>query len=96
MHLSNLLILALAAPLASAWTFTYGRPSHVADGHANRGCRSINHPKGVRFSWDRGFFENCCIRLYGDASCHDQIGYSCPDWSKVSSQRIRGYKVTSC
>lgn len=71
---------------AAAWTFTFGEPGKVDDGDDNKGCTGISHPKNVEYSWDRGFWEDCCIRLYSDAKCADQAGFSCPAWEKTSSQ----------
>jgi len=96
MQLKTVIILALAAPLTSAWTFTYGNPRRVDDGRNNKGCTGISHARGVTFSWDRGWFESCCVRLYSDRSCRTQVGFSCKDWGRQSSQPLASYKVTDC
>ena len=92
MHLSTILLLPA---LTSAWTLTLGRD--VWEGKKNRGCTGTNHAAGERLDWDRGFFESCCIRLYGNNQCKDpQAGISCPDWKKTLSQPVRSFQVTNC
>jgi hypothetical protein len=79
--------LFILAPAISAWTFTYGAQGSqgVSQGTANKACAAIYHPAGSTFEWDRGFFEDCCIRLYADANCQAQVGFSCSDWTKDAS-----------
>jgi hypothetical protein len=91
-------VLLALSPAVSAWSFTYGPDGAqgVGSGSANQGCKGIYHPSGATFEWDRGFFEDCCIHLYGDGNCQAQVGLSCPDWEKTASQDLWSYKVTDC
>ncbi len=82
------------------WTFTWrdvsGTPG-VADGDDNHDCTPIKHSRGQEFEWDRGFLEDCCIRLYRSADCTGtQAGFSCNDWTKSASGNLRSFKVTNC
>lgn len=79
----------------TAWTFTDGF-GRVYDGRGNKGCSTEDTNKGQVFEWDRGRSENCCIRLYQKRGCDTQVGFSCPDWKKTSSQPHRSFKVTDC
>jgi hypothetical protein len=89
-----LTILSLATAAQAGWTFTYS--GGVKDGSGNKGCTKITHKAGREFNWDRSTFSSCCIRLYSDSSCKNQVGYSCPDWKKVASRDLNSFKVTSC
>ena len=63
-----LLILSLLSVQTFAWT-----GGSVFDGHRNRACTRKFTAKGSRLSWERGFFEDCCIRLYSGSSCSNQM-----------------------
>ena len=70
-----LLILSFLSVQTFVWMLVLG--SSVFDGRKNRAyTRKFATIKGSRFSWERGFFEDCCIRLYSGSSCSNQIGFS--------------------
>lgn len=96
-----LLAVVVLTDSASAWTYTWRNSlsqATVASGTGNTGCKGISHAGGKEFSWDRGhwWWDSCCISLYRDGSCGSRNGYSCDDWTKVSSEGISSYKVTDC
>ena len=89
-------VFAIALPsLASAWTYVDGY-GHTFSGSKDKGCTAQDTRAGQTFSWDRGFFEDCCIHLYETAGCGSEVGLSCKDWKKASSKVLRGFKVTNC
>ena len=69
-----LLILSFLSVQTFAWTLVLG--GSVFDGRRNRACTRKFAAKGSYLSWERGFFEDCCIRLYSGSSCSNQIGFS--------------------
>ncbi|KAF2730995.1 hypothetical protein EJ04DRAFT_514903 [Polyplosphaeria fusca] len=86
--------LPLLLPAASAWTLVLA--NRVWDGTGNKGCTPATTPAGSTLDWDRAWLSDCCVHLYNDASCSSQVGYSCKDWKKTTSQRISTFKVTNC
>ncbi|KAI9665573.1 MAG: hypothetical protein M1831_001716 [Alyxoria varia] len=97
---ATLLLTALVANSATAWTFTWRQSNntpHVANGGGNKGCSGISHAKGKTFEWDRALFSDCCIKVYTNSKCSgDPAGYSCGDWTKKASVDLGSYKVESC
>ena len=87
-------VLALCFVLTESWTLSLG--GTVFDGSSNRGCTAHGHPQGQTFSWNRGFFESCCVHLYSDTGCSNQIGVSCPPWEQQASRDINGFSVSDC
>lgn len=91
-------LLALTLPSltsAAAWTFVDGY-GHTFSGDKNRGCTAQDTNKGQEFSWNRGWFKDCCIHLYERRGCESEVGLSCPDWKKKSSKKLQSFKVTDC
>ncbi|KAK1753304.1 hypothetical protein QBC47DRAFT_388174 [Echria macrotheca] len=90
----KLLTILSLTTAASAWTFTFS--GGVRDGKGNKGCTGITHSKGQTFEWDRAFLSDCCIHLYDDNHCGNEVGFSCSDWKKTSSRDLYSFKVTNC
>jgi len=89
-------LLAIILP-AQAWAWTYVDGSgSVFDGRRNVGCTKSITPAGKTFDWDRGFFEDCCIHLYAEPGCVNQVGFSCSDWKKPASRNLGAFTVTNC
>lgn len=90
-----LFILSLISVQAFAWTLTLG--GKVFDGDSNKACTAVTANSGSQLEWDRGFFEDCCVRLHSDPNCAtQQIGFSCDDWEKVLGQDVKAFQVTNC
>ena len=90
------LLLVLPSCVNAGWLFIYGNPQNVDQGGSDQGCKAITNRAGTEFQWSRSFFSNCCIRLYRDSHCGQENGISCPDWTKIASQNVFGYRVTDC
>lgn len=89
-------IMALMPSVHAGWSFIYGSPKDVDSGDGDQGCKAITNKAGTDFQWHRSFWSNCCIHMYKDNHCGQQVGISCPDWSKTSSQNLYSYRVTDC
>ena len=90
------IVMAVMPSVHAGWSFIYGNPKNVDSGKGNQGCKAITNRAGTEFKWDRSFFSDCCIHLYKDNHCGQQVGISCPDWSKTASQNLFSYRVTDC
>ncbi|KAI4257071.1 MAG: hypothetical protein L6R42_005872 [Xanthoria sp. 1 TBL-2021] len=78
----------------TAWTFVDGA-RRVYDGKGNKACTAEITNAGQEFSWDRGFFEDCCIRLYQTSSCGTQAA-ALEQAAEVRALLEAGYFRAAC
>ncbi|KAF2013579.1 hypothetical protein BU24DRAFT_424579 [Aaosphaeria arxii CBS 175.79] len=87
MKFSNIALLAVAPAAINAWTLTLG--GNVWNGKGDRDCKASVTAKGKALDWANAWYSSCCLHLYNDAGCTNQVGYSCNDWKKTLSQPVK-------
>jgi hypothetical protein len=81
------------------WTLTYGFGSHVITGNGNTKCTAItNFLADEDFTWSVSGLSStfCCLSLYVDSGCMDQILQACSSETETVSENVGSYKVTGC
>lgn len=85
---------------AASWSFSYGQyqEKHYSNtANLDMDCSQAAGTKGQKISWFRSGNSDCCLRVFSDKKCNNQIGWSCSNWpDHVLGQNMVAIRVTNC